>query len=196
VIASIKKDLEIIYENNPKRLKHIYGVKETAVALAKIHLVDEDKVIIAALLHDITKLEPLSFHKREILNCYNESILKEYSPPTYHGFSAACVAKNKYLIKDDDILNAIESHTVGKPNMTLLEKIIFISDYIEPNREYASCKRVRPIAFENINRAVYEALNDSIKLYESKNHKIPTIAYEARDFYKNLGGNYGKNTSH
>lgn len=196
MLEQIKQDLESIYHNNPKRLKHIYGVYETAIKLATIHGVDQDKVKLAALLHDITKSKPLSYHQEKILSCYNESVLTTYTEPLLHAFSAACVAKEHYNIRDESIIQAIESHTLGRPNMSMIEKIIFISDYIEPNRPYASCKRVRPIAFKDIDLAIYEAVNDSIKLYEAKGHKIPKIAYQTRDYYNPTGGTYGKNSSH
>ena len=187
MLETIKNDVIAIYRHRVDRLNHIYGVKDMALRLGKIYGEDLDKIRIVALLHDYTKYESREFHERLIRREYNERIIQEYSKPLYHGFSAAVIAKEKYQINDHDSLRAIESHTVGRPNMSLLEKIIFISDYIELNRMYPSCVKVREIAFNNLDLAIYEAINDSIKLYEHNGGFIPKIAYEARDFYKHKG---------
>ncbi len=184
IIARIENDLRQLYRHQPDRLKHIYGVVKTANELALLYGANTNHAEIAALLHDITKIKPQSFHEQAILNCYNPKIFEDYSPPLYHAFSAVCVAKKEYGITNEDILNAIESHTLGRPNMSLLEKIVFISDYVEPNRTYASCCRVRPIAYKDLDRAVYEALNDSIEFHENNGGKVPPIAYKTRDFYR------------
>ncbi len=193
MLDQIKEDLVTLYKHRVDRLNHIYGVKNIALKLGKIYGADLDKIRIVALLHDYTKYESPDFHEALIRKHYSEKIIQEYSKPLYHGFSAAVMAKEKYRITDEDIIKAIESHTVGRPNMSLLEKIIFISDYIEPNRMYPSCVKAREIAFNNIDLAIYEAINDSITLYEHNGGFIPKIAYEARKYYKEKGGLHGKN---
>ena len=184
IVQKIDNDLRQLYREQPERLKHIYGVVQTAVELAEMYGANQEHATIAALLHDITKIKPKGFHEQAILRCYNKAILKAYPPPLYHAFSAVCVAKNEYGIIEQDILNAIESHTLGRPEMSLLEKIIFISDYVEPNRTYASCVRVRPIAYRDLNLAIYEAINDSIEFHENNGGLVPPLAYQTRDFYK------------
>ena len=93
-----------------------------------------------------------------------------------------------YNITDDDILNSILNHTIGKEAMTIYEKIIFISDYIEPNRVYESCIKVRKLAFESLDLAVYTAIDDSIKFYEKNGGQVPESAYRARKYYKKVIG--------
>ena len=188
ILERIQEDIYTIYKHRVDRLNHVYGVKNIALKLGKIYGVDLEKIRIVALLHDLTKYESEAFHEKWIRNYYDESIIQDYSAPLYHGFSAAAVAKEVYHVNDEDCLRAIESHTVGRPKMSLLEKIIFISDYIEPNRMYPSCVKAREIAFNNIDLAIYEAINDSITLYESTGGFIPKIAYKARDYYKIKGG--------
>jgi predicted HD superfamily hydrolase involved in NAD metabolism len=196
MIEHIKKDLKTIYKDKEARLKHVLGVEKMALKLAKEHHVDSEKIQIAALLHDITKYMPTKEHIQIIKDHYknSEEILNGYNKFIYHGFTAAVVARNKYHIKDQDILNAIIHHTVGKPAMTIYEKIIFIADYTEENRTYPNCIKARNLLSQNIDLAVYEAINDSITLYESKNDQIPKIAYEARTYYKEIKENqHGKN---
>jgi predicted HD superfamily hydrolase involved in NAD metabolism len=169
-----------------------------ALELGKKYDCDLFKLEVSALLHDITKYYETSKQIKIIEEYYPNSteILKEYNEHIYHGFTARIIAKEKYHIKDIDILDAITYHTVGKPNMSIYEKIIFIADYTEPNRTYENCIKARNLLKDNIDLAVYTAINDSIILYESTNDNIPKIAYEARDYYKQLlEEQNGKNTS-
>lgn len=188
MIKRITSDLELLLKFKPNRLKHIYGVKDTAISLGKKYNLDLKKLEIAALLHDITKYYSYEYNCEVIKKNYknHEEILSEFNKATLHAFSAAVVAKEKYNITDNDIINAIISHTVGKPNMNLYEQILFISDYIEPTRKYDSCIKVRKIAESSLDKATYEAINDSINLYEGMNQLIPKTAYQARIYYKEL----------
>lgn len=198
MINQIIKDLEDLYKDKQQRLKHVYGVRSVALELGKKYNCDLYKLEVAALLHDITKYYETSKQIKLIEKHYPNSteILKEYNEHIYHGFTARIIAKEKYKIKDIDILDAITYHTVGKPNMSIYEKIIFIADYTEPNRIYENCIKARNLLKDNIDLAVYTAINDSIILYESTNDNIPKIAYEARDYYKQLlEEQNGKNTS-
>ena len=187
MIENIKADLKKAYIARVDRLNHIYGVRQVARLLGKIHHVDLDKIDLAVYLHDLTKYESNDFHEQWIKKTYNESILKAFSKPLHHAFSAAAVAQHIYDIKDEDIIHAIESHTVGRPAMSTLEKIIFISDYIEPHRLYASCVNVREIAFHNLDLAVYMAIDESIRFFEKDQGFIPDVAYQARSYYKPKG---------
>ncbi|MFP4286594.1 MAG: bis(5'-nucleosyl)-tetraphosphatase (symmetrical) YqeK [Candidatus Izemoplasmataceae bacterium] len=185
---TILADLKKAYLGRSDRLNHVYGVKNTAIKLAKIHGVDINKVITAAYLHDLTKY--MDYDKQvELLKAHNlENLIDSFSPPLYHAFTAAIIAKTVYNIHDIDLLNAITSHTVGKSNMSILEKIIFISDYIEPSRHYASCVMVREIAFNDLDYAIYLAIDYSIKYFESIGGRIPSVAIDARNFYNPKGG--------
>lgn len=186
MLEQIKTDLEMLYKTHPRRLKHIYGVREQALHLGEKFGADLDKLELASLLHDITKYytneENHEIIKRNFEN--HESILKEYNEHILHSFTAKVVARKKYYIKDEDILGAIESHTVGKPDMNIYEKIIFISDYTEKNRTYDSCVKTRKLVEEDIDFAVFTAINDSIRFYENLNDLIPDVAYRAREFYR------------
>jgi predicted HD superfamily hydrolase involved in NAD metabolism len=184
----ILPELETLYQYKPNRLQHVLGVRDTAIELGKIHQVDIKKLEIAALLHDITKYysmeQNVALIKKHFAN-YQE-ILQEFNESILHAYSAYVVAKEVYQIKDPDILNPIMHHTIGKPEMTIYEKIIFISDYIEPNRQYESCKKVRKIAFDNLDLAVYTAIDDSITHFEKFGGNVPKTAYQARTYYKAL----------
>ncbi len=184
----ILNDLLIELKNKPNRLKHILGVRDTALEFGKKFNLDLDILETAALLHDITKYYTLNQNKeiidryfgdtKKIYECYNENIL--------HAFSAYVIAKEEYNITDGEILNSILNHTIGRANMSMYEKVIFISDYTEPNRTYKSCVKVRKIAETSLDKAVFTAIDDSIKFYEKEDGLIPLIAYEARHYYRKL----------
>ena len=187
-IEQIQEELERELIEYPNRLKHIYGVRDTALELGRKYNLDLDVLVISALLHDITKY----FSKKDnvkIIDSYfpeTKFIYDEYNDKLLHAFSAYVLAKRKYNITNGEILNSILNHTVGRANMSMYEKVIFISDYTEPNRTYESCVKVRRLVKESLDLAVFTAINDSIIFYEKEHSKIPMIAFEARHFYRNL----------
>ncbi|MCK5761266.1 MAG: bis(5'-nucleosyl)-tetraphosphatase (symmetrical) YqeK [Candidatus Izimaplasma sp.] len=184
----IQEDLENTLKNYPKRLSHVYGMRDTALRLGEKYNLDLEVLEIAALLHDITKYYSKDDNKEIIKSYFPESkfIFDEYNDNILHAFSGYILAKKKYGIKNGEILNSILNHTVGRPNMSMYEKVIFISDYIEPTRTYESCVKVRNIVEDSLDLAVYTAINDSIIFHEKKNIKIPLIAFEARHYYRNI----------
>jgi len=188
MIDRIILDLEMKYQSKPHRLAHVYGVRDTALAFGKKFNLDLNKLELASLLHDMTKYFSHDLHVETIKGNFEDSdmILKKFNDQILHAFSARVYAKEQYGIEDIDVLDAIQNHTVGKPNMSMYEKVIFISDYIEPNRTYDSCVKVRKIAQENIDLAVFIAIDDSIKFYENIQDNIPDVAYQARRFYKKV----------
>jgi len=176
------------FKNHESRLNHILGVRETAMKLGKKYHVDLDKLETAALLHDITKYYSHQKNIDMIQHFFpnHEEILTEFDVPILHSFTAYIVANQEFGITDSEILHSILYHTVGKADMNIYEKIIFISDYIEPNRTYPSCIKVRALADESLDLAVYTAINDTIIFHEKLNGVISKQAYNARQFYKGL----------
>lgn len=143
-----------------KRYNHSLAVVEMALSLNKLHHLglDEDKVFLAALLHDAAKLKS----NEELLMILNENLEKDRVktihpfPAIWHSFAGKFVVKKEYGITDEEILNAIYYHTTGKPKMTDLEKLIFISDYIEKTRT--------GIHFDIARMACYKDLNEGLKI--------------------------------
>ncbi len=196
MIAELMKQVKINLADKPHRYQHVMGVLETAVAFGKQFDLDIEKLQQAALMHDMTKYYTFQQNKEIIRDNFEnaDNILKEYNEQILHGFSAMINAKQAYNITDEDVLNSILHHTIGAPKMGIYEKIIYLSDYIEPNRKYDSCQKVREIAKTNIDLAVYTAMDDTIKYHEAKQIKIPKLAYQARQYYKGLlEEQHGKN---
>lgn len=186
MIEQIKRDIQELFKDNPRRLNHILGVYKTATKLGELHDLNVEKLQIAALLHDITKYYTKEENTKIIKENYPnyKEILSEFDEKILHSFTARVVAQKKYNIKDVDILDSILYHTIGKENMTPYEQVIFLSDYIEPNRTYDSCVLVREIAFVDLNKATLKAIEVYINYHESQNYKISTQAYHAYEYYK------------
>lgn len=154
----------------PKRLQHTIGVKETAVALARKYGVSVLKAQIAALLHDMAKHMDVA-QMQSVCAKYEEigqDRLYE-SPALLHGRAGAYLAKERYALVDDEIFDAIYYHTTGKPDMSMLTKIIFVSDYIEPNRSHSDkLPFLRELAFDNLDRTVAIILKDTLDYLENQ----------------------------
>jgi predicted HD superfamily hydrolase involved in NAD metabolism len=188
IIEELLNRLNDIYITKPNRLKHVLGVRDTAIKFGKIYNCNLEKLEIAALLHDITKYYTYEENIRVVNEYFSNSdyIIKEYNEHILHAYSAYVIAQVEYGITDTDILNPIMHHTIGKEAMTIYEKIIFVSDYIEPNRIYKSSIKVRKLAEENLDLAVFVAIDDSIKYYEKNGGQVPSSAYHARKYYNEL----------
>lgn len=147
-----------------KRFEHTLGVEYTAAALAMRFGCDIGSARTAGLLHDCAKC--LTDEKRLSI-CRKNNIpmtaMEKKNPFLLHAKVGAYLAREKYGIKDADILNAVQSHTTGRQNMSLLEKIIFVADYIEPGRKHAlNLDEIRRLAFMDIDRALLRILEDTL----------------------------------
>ena len=161
-IDTIRKKVK---ENqSEKRYEHTMGVMYTAAALAMRYHVDVEKALLAGLLHDCAKA---------------------YSTNLEHAKRGAQMARDEYGIDDTDITDAIFYHTTGRPNMTLLDKIIYIADYMEPNRcEAPNLDEIRRLAFEDIDECLYKILEASLKYLKGKDVVIDPITEETYLYYK------------
>ncbi len=191
MLDRIRRDVWETFANDPERLVHIKGVVATALLLARKMRIDRRRILIAAYLHDITKNISEKAHKALIREYYPEEALSDLTPPLYHALSAAAYVRKFYGIDDAETLRAIGSHTIGRPRMTPLEKVLFLADYIEPNRPYPIAREVRAIAFEDIDKAVFTAIDHSIRHFEKEDGHIPKAAYAVRDYYAAKGACHG-----
>lgn len=170
-----------------KRLEHSLGVEYTAAALAMLYGADIEKARIAGLLHDCAKgLMPKE--KLEKARKHNIPInkLEEKNPDMLHSKLGAFYARYKYDVNDQEILDAIESHTTGRPNMTILEKIIFVADYIEPNRKYLrDMDEIRREAFTDIDACVIHILKNTLDYLEQREDEIDYMSKMTYNYYVN-----------
>lgn len=171
-----------------KRFIHSIGVKDISWSLAIVHDCDMNKAVIAGIMHDYAKSLPDNIQIREC-ETYNLPI-SEYerkSPYLLHGKLGAYYSKVKFGITDEDILNAITYHTTGRPNMSTLEKIVFIADYIEPNRSSVhipTLNHIRKLSFKDLDKAVASILSNVIRYLTDSKTLIDKTTLDAWDYYK------------
>lgn len=154
-----------------RRYTHTLGVEEVSVFLAKKYGEDEEKTRVAAILHDYMKEEKKDILK-DICEGISEVVGYENLNEILHGFAGAIIAKKEFLIDDEDTLNAIKYHTVGRKNMSILEKIIYISDAIEEGRDYPGVDKIREKTVKNINEGIIFEVERKLEFLKSKNGVI------------------------
>ena len=184
MITLLSKDLK------ESRLIHTLGVMDEASVLAKVYNADIKKVSLAALLHDCAKYMPMD-ESIEICerNFVKLNDLERKKSSLLHSKAGACLAYEKYGIKDKEILDAISYHTTGRPDMSIIEKIIFISDAIEPNRDYSEkLPMYRMIANVDIDLVCMNILKDTLDHLNSMEEKqeIDIKTIETYEYYKTL----------
>ena len=185
-LKKIKKDLKKELDKN--RYQHTLGVMYTASCLAMRYSGDIQQAMLAGLLHDCAKCIPA---ERQIHLCEKNRIpmrdVELKNPHLLHAKLGALLAKSQYGIKDKTVLHAIEAHTTGMPNMGLLDKIIFVADYIEPHRDKApDLAEVRKLAFDDINEAVLRILYDTIHYLDQRRGAVDPVTYGTYEFYRKL----------
>lgn len=170
------------------RYIHTLAVVDEAVKLSKVYGVDTEKARIAALLHDCAKDYPDDMKMRLAKEFHVEmdDIIKSQID-LVHSFLGAKVAKREYNVVDYEILEAIRYHTTGKKSMSMLDKIIFIADYIEPNRKvFDGLNEIRALVCTNIDLAVKKALEHTIAYTKQRDRILHPLTLEALEDYKNL----------
>jgi predicted HD superfamily hydrolase involved in NAD metabolism len=173
-----------------KRFYHTLGVQTTSFAMALNYGADEEKALIAGLLHDSAKClsgEVLLSECRKYGLPITDA--EEKSPYLLHGKLGAYYAEYKYNITDKEIQSAISCHTTGKADMSLLEKIVFTADYIEPNRSserIPNLHEIRTLAFDNLDFAVYQILKNTLDYLKKMQMEIDSTTVEAYEYYKSI----------
>lgn len=166
-----------------KRYEHSLGVSSTAVSLAKIYGADVSKARIAGLIHDCAKCmsdsELIDIAERN--GIIIDEVLDE-TPNLLHGPVGSVVARDKMGIHDDEILNAVAYHTTGKEDMSLMEKIIYVADYIEPMRDFPGVDKIREDAVDNLDRALLDSFNNTIKHVIDKKQLLHLNTIKGRNY--------------
>ena len=139
---------------NPNRVRHVLGCRDTAVALAQRWGANVTDAARAGILHDITKAidGPLQLTLCDAYGKLLDDFSKRY-PRTLHALTGSMVAQ-RIFGENENVVSAIEFHTTGRADMTLLEKIIYVADYMEPNRDFPGVERLRELAFTDIDAAL------------------------------------------
>lgn len=170
------------------RYRHVLGVEDVCYDLALIHGEDTQKASVAGILHDCAK----RLSDEDLLKeCekYNIPISETESKQPYllHAKVGALYAREKYGVSDDDILNAIIYHTTGRPAMSKLEKIVYIADYIEPNRKpIPMLDKARTLAYEDLDEAIICISKSTLDYLSEKGLIIDPLTKETYEYYVNL----------
>ena len=183
-------DIEKIIKKKLKksRYRHTMGVCYTACSLAMRYDVDMDDARMAGLLHDCAKSmddnELTRFCKKHDLDITDA---EKKSPHLLHSKVGAYLAKRDFGVDDEEILHAIEVHTTGCPNMSMLDMVIFVADYIEPNRfEAPRLTEIRQMAFKDIVSAVVMILDDTIFYVRERGMYLDPLTEDTYVYYKKI----------
>ncbi len=148
----------------PRRYIHSLNVAESATMLARIYGADEEKAYTAGLVHDSCKDMPAGLQLSYLLeNKVEMTDLEINTAKLYHAMSGKVFARNEFGIEDEDMLNAVRYHTTGRRGMSLLEKIIFVADFISDERDYNGVEIMREKAVRSLDEAIVEGLSFTIK---------------------------------
>lgn len=180
------------------RYHHTLGVAYTAIAMAMRYNPETGnsnfikRAEIAGLLHDCAKCMD---NDKKLRICERNNIpynsFEASHPYLLHGRVGAYIAQTKFDIHDEDILQAITWHTTGRPDMALLEKIIFIADYIEPSRNpIPELDEIRQLAFIDIDKAMEKILSNTLKFLESKGNPIDKMTQTTYDSIVRYSASY------
>ncbi len=178
-------ELAKVLSSDKERYWHSISVALTAVTLADTYNANKDDCLVAGLLHDYCKCmsvdEMLRLSKEHGLQLSDEDIKAD---GCIHGFLAAKLCKDKFGI-NDEVYNAIYYHTCGKPNMNALEKIIYISDFIEPLRRFRDrVSDIRRLCFTNIDLAIVKSSEASLEFLKRNNKFIHSNTIKTLEYYK------------
>ncbi len=169
-----------------KRVAHVLGCENEAVSLANRWGEDPERAAVAGILHDITK--KLSAEEQLKL-CEKYGIINDAAevanPKLLHAKTGAAFARELFGI-EDDIYGAIRWHTTGKPDMTLLEKIIYLADFVEPTRDFPGVEELRELCFEDIDAAMAKGLEMSLEFIRSGGAEPYKDSVEACEWYAAL----------
>ena len=179
---SIKEIKDYIEKNfSEKRKSHTEGVRTTAIELAKRYGADPQKAEIAALFHDMYRgvsenslnyyVKHLGLDSKYLNNCN-----------LAHGKIAAIIMQRDFEIEDPDIINAVSYHTTGRPGMSLLEKIIYIADYVEPTRDFPGVAALREAVWRDLDEGVLLGLEQTLRLLERQGRSVCSASHAARDY--------------
>lgn len=166
----------------PARYKHVLGVVETSVALARRFGAPVLDAELAASFHDLAREWPqdrLLAHARDRKLDVPAAWLE--APILLHGPVAADVARVEYGVEDADVLNAVYYHTTGRPGMGELEMVLFVADAIEPSRDYPGVDDIRLLAEKDLKAAALASLESTLRYALDRGFAIDLTTVNARN---------------
>lgn len=178
-------DKYILNNISNNRAEHIYSVANTCVNLSKIYDVDENMAFMAGILHDISKEKDYSWHEKKL----GDKILKYdlvAKKPVWHAYTAHLVYEELNVFVSEEVKQAIMDHVEGNEHASDLSKILFIADFIEPNRTYEVCIRARKVINLPLDVAYATIVVVSYEYLQSNNIKVSNKGIDCYNKYKKI----------
>ena len=175
------------------RWEHTKGVAYTACCLAMAHGADMEQAMLAGFLHDCAKCIP-NEEKLALCKKYKVDLtdVEKRNPYLIHAKLGAYLAKKDYGVDDPEILHAIRVHTTGAPEMSLLDKILFVADYIEPDRDKARrLGELREKAFRDLDETLLCILSDTVLYLSKGTREIDPMTEETYHYYQKRKNHHG-----
>lgn len=170
------------------RYQHTLGVMYTCASLAMRYDADIQQAMLAGLLHDCAKCIPNS---KKLKLCEKHNIqmteVERRNPFLLHAKLGAFLAMHEYKVQDKSVISAILNHTTGKPEMSLLDKIVYVADYIEPGRDKApNLPEIRKLAFVDLDLTLYRILHDTLSYLDEGKGETDSMTQKAYEYYRAL----------
>ena len=181
-IIAIRQSLGGVLKS--RRISHTMLTVREAVRLAARYGVDTKKARLAAILHDCIKLpnkELIAFAEQ---NCYDLTPEERQNPYLIHSRLGAVIAMEKYGVNDREVLQAIENHTLGRVGMSMLDKIIYVADKIEPSRDFEGVDAIREVAYRDINAAMLQVMQHSADYTLASGRSLNPATKAVMDYIK------------
>ncbi|RMC39138.1 MULTISPECIES: bis(5'-nucleosyl)-tetraphosphatase (symmetrical) YqeK [unclassified Lactobacillus] len=175
------------------RFNHCVRVSETARKLAKLNHYDENKAALTGFVHDYAKQIPADEFRKVIKEQKMDHDLLNWGPAIWHGMVGAYFVQRDLKIIDSEILNAIKRHTTADVEMTLLDKIVFMADYIEPGRTFAGVEEAQEVTCNNLDSGVAYQLAHTLEFLIKKRDKIYPRTLDAYNVWSTKENNEEKN---
>ncbi|MGG1552643.1 bis(5'-nucleosyl)-tetraphosphatase (symmetrical) YqeK [Paenibacillus ferrarius] len=175
LIAAVKEQMP------ERRWLHTLGVMETSVMLAERFGGDAEKADLAAILHDYCKYWPVQEQAKIIRENGLPQDLLDYDKELWHSHAGAFIAHSQFGIDDEEVLDAIRYHTSGRENMTLLDKIVCLADYMEPGRDFPGVDNIRELAKTSLEEALIAGFDSTISFLLAKGKRIYPLTVLTRN---------------
>ncbi len=176
-----------------KRYTHCINVANECIELAKKYGADEEKAYFAGLVHDICKEIPSDeLRQKAIESNLAMTMAETRTKALWHAVAGAGYVRDELKVNDIDIINAVRFHTVGRAGMSRLEEIVYIGDLISADRNYKDVKRIRKLAYQDLDSVMLEALVFSIESVIEKKGFIPEYTLQAYNQYVYINGKHNQ----
>ncbi|MBD2844492.1 bis(5'-nucleosyl)-tetraphosphatase (symmetrical) YqeK [Paenibacillus sp. IB182496] len=171
-----------------RRWQHTEGVMQTSIVLARRFGAEPERAELAAILHDVAKFWPVERMREAIVEENRYTDVLAYDKELWHAHAGAYAAGRDYDVRDPEVLDAIRYHTSGRERMSLLERVVWLADLIEPGRNFPGVEQIRTLAEHDLRGALIEGFDTTIAYLLAKKKRIYPLTVLARNDLMTEGG--------